>query len=271
MADLIFPSVNDVNGGVSGQGKTLTEANLRKRAPLPYFDLPYVKSGAAGSNAGGLNLNVALGVYCIEGYYVEKTGTESVLLTASSTNRVWLQLVKDGSGNVTGTSWVVRTDTTVPSGEPSVLTHEVITGASTITTIYDTYRGIVAPGDRIATATPVSSNSGHVAGVDFATLTLMGDGRATYRIQGKAYLGASSATEGSAVVLRDAASGGGSLISTEASGLQSLAGGALMHPIDVDIAPFVGRKTVYAWAFASAGNVQHYGGIVASRLVATVA
>ena len=164
MATHIFPSVNDVNAGTAGKGKTLTEANLRKRAPIPYADRNYVKSGAAGTNAGSLNLNVAAGVYCIEGYYVEKDATETVALTASSTCRVWLQLVKDGSGNVTGTSWVVRTDATTPSGEPAALVALVITGASTITTIYDSRRGVLVPGSMVAGA---SGNYNAVIGTSY--------------------------------------------------------------------------------------------------------
>lgn len=146
MATKIFPSTNDVNAGVSGQGKTLTEANMIAVAACPYFGKSYVKSGAAGSNGGGLNLNVALGVYMIGGYYVSKTATETVALNASTTNYVWLQLTVDGSNNVTGTQWVVRTSTGAPSGAASVLVNTGVTGGSTITTITDSWRGVISPG-----------------------------------------------------------------------------------------------------------------------------
>ena len=174
MATHIFPSVNDVNGGTAGKGKTMTELNVRKLMGVPYYGKPYVKSGAAGSNAGSLNLNVALGVYCIEGYYVEKDATETVALTASSTCRVWLQLVKDGSGNVTGTQWVVRTDATVPSGEPSVLTHIVVTGASTITTIYNGFRGIIAPGTIYESQERTTSFSSAPGASSFSAVVMTG-------------------------------------------------------------------------------------------------
>lgn len=154
MATKIFPSTNDVNGGVAGDGKTMKESNLVVVAAMPYHDRPYVKSGAAGSNAGGLDLSVASGHYMIGGYWVFKDAAETVPLAASATNRVWLQLVKDASGNVTGTTWVVRTDTTVLSD--AVITHQVVTGASTITTINDSYRGVIAPGKIIGHARRLS-------------------------------------------------------------------------------------------------------------------
>lgn len=181
MATKIFPTVNDINGGGSGQGKTLTEANLKAAKALPYFDKPYVKSGAAGSNGGGLNLTVATGHYMIGGYWVYLDASVSVLLTASQTNRVWLQLTVDGSGNVNGVSWVVRTDSTVPSGQPSVLTQIVVTGASTITTITDTFRGIIAPGrtylytEYTSSETTGSLSAGQVGNAQ--THAVVGDGQ----------------------------------------------------------------------------------------------
>lgn len=268
MATKIFPSVNDVNGGVAGQGKTLTEANLKTIQAMPYFDKPYVKSGAVCTNGGGLNLNVATGHYCIDGRWVYKDASEVVALTASSTNRVWLQLTKDGSGNVTGTTWNVQTGTTVPAD--AVMVAIVVTGASTITTISQTFRGIIQPGTRIATATVNAANSGNIAGVDIANIPLVGDGITNLRIVGKAYVGATNASTSSTVVLRDAAAGAGTLLSTEAGHLQSLAGGAAMHPVDADLAAATTVRTIYCWCVASAGNIQHYGGIIPSRLVCEV-
>lgn len=178
MATKIFPSVNDVNGGVAGQGKTLTEANLKQLQALPYFDRPYVKSGATCTNGGGLNLNVAAGAYMIDGRWVNKDATESVLLTASQTCRVWLQLTKDGSGNVTGTTWNVQTGTAVPAD--AVLVAIVVTGASTITTITQSFRGIIAPGVVIAQTSRASGSNTSLSAAAYTdymvTGSLVGDG-----------------------------------------------------------------------------------------------
>lgn len=188
MATKIFPSTNDVNGGVAGQGKTLTEANLKTLQAMPYFDRPYVKSGAVCTNGGGLLLTVATGHYCIDGRWIYKDASENVTLTASSTNRVWLQLTKDGSGNVTGTTWNVQTGTTVPSD--AVLVAEVVTGASTITTIKESFRGVIAPGRLIKAGTAITANTGGVASSTTpytpamaAVNDVMGDGLTTVRVE----------------------------------------------------------------------------------------
>lgn len=148
----------------------------------PYFNRPYVSSGAAGSDGGGLNIDIATGAYVIGGMCFHKPTTERVTLNSSSTNRVWLQIVRDGSGSVIGTQWVVRTDDTVPSGEESVLTHLVVTGPSTITNIYDSYRGIIAPGKvisyqkRTSTFSQSIGASSYTPGL-FDPVNLTGDGR----------------------------------------------------------------------------------------------
>lgn len=142
MATKIFPTVNDINGGVAGQGKTLTEANIISVAGAPYRGVNYVKSGVVLTNGGGLNLNVATGVYVINGYVVTKDATESVLLAASATNHVFLQLTVDGSNNVNGTTWVTNTTGAAPAGQPAVKVGKAVTDATTITTITATPRGI---------------------------------------------------------------------------------------------------------------------------------
>lgn len=247
-------------------GSPLSIARFAPRGHTPYHDVPYVKSGAACTNGGGLNLAIAAGAYCLDGYLVTKDASETVLLTASSTNRVWLQLTRDGDDNITGTTWNVQTGTTVP--DDAVMVAIVVTGVSTITTISTTFRGIISPGARIATATVNSANSGNIAGVDMASIPLVGDGITNLRFVGKFYLGSTNASASSSVVLRDGASGGGSLLATQAGHLQNLAGGAAMHPVDVDIAATTTVRTIYAWCVASAGTIQHYGGIVPSRFVA---
>lgn len=277
MATKIFPSVNDVNGGVAGQGKTLTEANLKALQEMPYLDRPYVKSGAVLSNGGGLNLNVGTGHYMIDGRWVYKDATESVLLTASSTNRVWLQLVKDGSGNVTGTQWVVQTSASVPAD--AVLVGEVVTGAGTITTIYTSFRGIITPGTLLGTGSAVTTATqtpgASTRGTAISTFDFVGDGYTPLDLRaviGSAWIATGSG--GGGYIISD---GSGSGIPTAAGGtgvgvlgatFQSLAVAGERNPIAME-APtypaFVGRKTfgLYPYSSATSSIIAWEGGVLA--------
>lgn len=228
MATKIFPTVNDINGGTAGQGKTLTEANLKQLVALPYFDMEYVKSGASGSNGGGLILSVASGHYMIGGYWVYKDASENVTLTASSTNRVWLQLAVDGSGNVNGTNWVVRTDGAAPSGQPAAMVSQVVTGASTITTITDTIRGIAAPGQLIASGVRAAASASDTLGTSYGnympTSSVVVQPGASYKISGH-------------INVTNAASGGVRVVNCQPVHGSTLADTAFPHRTDVPAVP----------------------------------
>ncbi|HEX6956267.1 MAG TPA: hypothetical protein VF156_15440 [Agromyces sp.] len=253
MATKIFPSVNDVNGGVAGQGKTLTEANIKTLQALPYFDRNYVKSGAVCTNGGGLNLSVAAGVYCIDGRWINKDASESVLLSASATNRVWLQLTKDGSGNVTGTTWNVQTGTTVPSD--AVLVAVVVTGASTITTITASFRGIIAPGGDLVYSQITAGVSGATTTV-WSSITLPPEGVTNVNIEAFADSVAPAASFSTGIQLYDstAAANIGRQFATPP------AGGAVAVRPEVRLAPWTtGSKVIQSRVFVGGGSTASIG------------
>ncbi len=251
MATKIFPSVNDVNGGVAGQGKTLTEANVKTLQAMPYLDVPYVKSGAVCSNGGGLNLSVATGHYCIDGRWVYKDTTEAVALTASQTNRVWLQLVKDGSGNVTGTTWNVQTGTSVPSD--AVLVAEVVTGAATITTITQSHRGIIAPGMQVTNGYAELSATASVAG-DKLNMVVVGDGITPMQLSFKVPYASLTVVGGVGVRICDGAGGTGTVYDQKDASVNNAGGAVGMDLPDCAVSAFVGKRTFYLYLPTAAGT-----------------
>lgn len=132
---LVQPSKNDVNGGTTGAGKTITEALLTGIGNrLQRSD--FVVSGLSCGHSG-LNVTVALGEAMIAGYRVSKADAFSaVALNASATNYVWLQVPQDGVG-ATGASVVVTTSSTPPSGGPSLLLEKATTDGSGVTASED--------------------------------------------------------------------------------------------------------------------------------------
>lgn len=82
MAVTIFPtSPNSAITEANWQGVN-NAANGRQSWRVTGFDL---------SVNSGLNLDVAAGTACIDGYYVNESATTTVALTDNATNRVWLQ------------------------------------------------------------------------------------------------------------------------------------------------------------------------------------
>lgn len=108
---LIQPSQNDVNGGVSGDGKKALEKYLRELFKalngISYF-LPGFS--ALPTTAANLVLIVPAGEGYISGYYA-KWGATNVTLPASSTSHIFVKLIFSGGlvtniqieDNVTGT------------------------------------------------------------------------------------------------------------------------------------------------------------------------
>lgn len=147
---------------------------------LPYFGKNYVYSGAGLSNPSGHNVAVALGVAMIGGQTFDFAASGNLTMTPSVSNRIWLTATIDGNGFITGYTWAVRTDTTVPSN--SVLVADIIEGASAPTTMAATYRGVICPSAELGYGeTTTSSGSGSVSGTKFA---IVGDGVTNFMLEG---------------------------------------------------------------------------------------
>lgn len=145
---------------------------------LPYFGKPYVESGGALSNGGGLNAAVAAGVACINGITFDFAPSGNILMTASTTNHLWLTASFDGNGFLTGYVFAKRTDTVVPAN--SVYLGQVIAAGASLTSVVASFRGVIAPGKEIAFASRTTDVSSAVAGGGVLsaglTIDVMGDG-----------------------------------------------------------------------------------------------
>ena len=96
----------------------------------------FVYSGLDISNPGApsLNIQIAAGWAVIGGAAVNVDAAVSFSATPNITNRIWLQLSKDGNGYVTGASFTITSNDTPPSAD-SVLIGRAIAGASSISRI----------------------------------------------------------------------------------------------------------------------------------------
>lgn len=127
----IFPTKLDVGGGVVGGGSRFQELLL---APLfSGFAHRYVKSGFDTLTGSGLNRTVNVGVAVVDGYIVSGTGQSPTLaFSPSTTNVLWLQLVKAPSGpdigRVTGAK-LVTTNTSTILADAVRLRHAVTSGS----------------------------------------------------------------------------------------------------------------------------------------------
>lgn len=129
----IFPTANDI--GTGGAGNIITEDNLAlwmKHA----IRRNYVYSGfTVPSSSTDLTLEVASGEANISGFRVVIDVPTTVSCTASATNYIYLKLVRDASGLVTGAAFEVNTTGIAP--DDSVLLAEAITDATTVTSTTD--------------------------------------------------------------------------------------------------------------------------------------
>ena len=92
---LAWPSQNDANGGVTGDGKTWLELKHRLLS-LSQRSENYVVSGGLLVTSGTLVLAVPQGEAYIDGRYVSWSAT-NVTLPASNTSHIFVKLVKSAS------------------------------------------------------------------------------------------------------------------------------------------------------------------------------
>jgi hypothetical protein len=148
MANLIWPTENDVNGGTTYDGRAITEVGWQNlfwigkttgaggtRQGMNQFGLNYVRDGLTYSSASGLDATFTAGECVISGYYCD-LDSGIVTLPASSTSYVFMQLTTSG-GKVTGAALYdqLSSVTTVPP--LSVLLAEVVTGTATVSSTND--------------------------------------------------------------------------------------------------------------------------------------
>ena len=124
MVDKVFPCTDD----------NLDEVSLREWVAGISASNPYVESGFVVSDSTGLFIDISAGVAYAGGVRMSRdVATLDIALTASATNHVWVTFddaVQDG------VLFVVNTTGTAPS-TPNAKLAEVVTGASSITTITD--------------------------------------------------------------------------------------------------------------------------------------
>lgn len=134
MADLVFPSANDV-ADTAGQGKDLHELRLATKWMKSQVAENYVSSGLLlPATDADLTLAVPSGEASIEGYYVARDA-DSVLVTANQINHVFLKLTVDGLGLVSGAALEANTTGTPPAR--SVKLGTATAGAGSVTATDD--------------------------------------------------------------------------------------------------------------------------------------
>ena len=152
---LAWPTENDHYGaGIVGDGRIITELNMTpllaglagRNVVLSGFALP--------TNTSGTPNPITAGTAIVSGVYISGAGTYPITVsyTASSTNWVWLVLVRDSNGRV------LRPEITVTAGatKPADPTDSVLLGSVTVN------------GSGVITATSDFRNSGRVIRGSFA-------------------------------------------------------------------------------------------------------
>ena len=130
--DRIWPSQNDVNGGVSGEGKTWLEL-AHRLMNLSIKNENSLISGGALVTSATLVEPVPSGEAYIDGRYVSWPAT-NVTLPASSTSHLFVKVVKS-AGLVTGVEIEDNTSGTPPAD--SVKLGTATTSGSAITSVTD--------------------------------------------------------------------------------------------------------------------------------------
>lgn len=141
---LCWPTENDHHGaGVVGDARIITELNLTpllaglagKNCVLSGFALPTNTSGAPNP--------ITAGTAIVSGVYIAGAGayTLTVSYTASSTNWVWLVLVRDSNGRVLRPEITVTAGATKPADPAdSVLLGSVAVNGSGVITATEDFR-----------------------------------------------------------------------------------------------------------------------------------
>lgn len=135
--DLVSPTVNDVNGGVTGDG-----VNTDEDTAAPWrlgVEGNYVISGfVLPASSGTLTIDVPTGKAIVSGYYVTVPGNTTLTVTASSTNHVYLKLIRDGSNHVSSAVYEVNTTGIAPAD--SVKIGMAVASGSAITSSWQARR-----------------------------------------------------------------------------------------------------------------------------------
>lgn len=138
MADFVFPSTND----------DLSEANLRRAFKKVSNAKDYVRSGFTVTIGAGLNVSVAAGEAYVNGTYIERNVSSSLAVAANSTLYVYAAY-----DDATQNTVVLGTTTTAPTTETGwtanperILLAQVVTGASTVTSVSDKRNTVATSG-----------------------------------------------------------------------------------------------------------------------------
>lgn len=139
---VIFPSVNDVRGASAvGTGNKMSEAYLAAKWGMACgVSHSYRISGGALSGQTTPNATIAAGEYFIKGYYVSLGGSESIAVGANANGYLYLQLLRDGAGNVTGVAFASSATLAGATGADSMLLGFYTVVAGSITKIMDLQR-----------------------------------------------------------------------------------------------------------------------------------
>lgn len=129
----VYPSTNDI-AVTEKKGRYLTEQS-HKDYVEQWMGNHIVSGFLLPATDPDLTITVPLGVGVINGRRVDINATTDVLLTASSTNHIWLQLSFDGNGDVDGVDMVFNTTGAVVAN--AVKIGEAVTDATTVTSTYD--------------------------------------------------------------------------------------------------------------------------------------
>lgn len=127
--ELIWPSQNDINGGVAGNGKTMLESQWVKLAQAFTYENFTISSGF--TQLGGLSVQVNAGSAYVGGRYVEWPNT--TITVQPNLISVIFVVVRSTSGLATGLDIEDRTDGFEPS-DPAVCIGRISANATTVTT-----------------------------------------------------------------------------------------------------------------------------------------
>lgn len=129
--ETVFPTSLDVGGGRTATEQLMSswlKALMGQNFVMTGFALP--------SSDPDLTISIPAGTATIAGFYVSVPGATNVTLTASATNHLYLKLLKDGNGNVTGAKVEHNTTGTQPADSVKIGTAVCSGSAVTSTTDY---------------------------------------------------------------------------------------------------------------------------------------
>jgi hypothetical protein len=165
---LIYPTQNDINGGVPFAGRRMYETTMVDLERNPGGLPGYVISGWTLPSSGSNTQTLTGGTAVIDGYLIKGTGTYAFTFDNSSTDHIFLQLVYT-SGLVTGLQVVANTASApLPN---AIKLGTVTTGASTVSSSKD-----MRPGNRRLYGAVTSSATVSDQGSGFWTVASGGTG-----------------------------------------------------------------------------------------------